>query len=246
MQTCRRHPNAGRFARTCPGCTQELYDIEVRNRAEVEARTALTLIGMAAAEILDVLATETTLIVATRNPSSAACEFAVDAFRLPGADETDPELASWARRTPGQWILDWQAGDHTADAVPQMIADARQDLARTGLPVPALPQKSDVTAGPRVILVELPTRPALPATQADASRVAAEANDAFWDHAIDCEACLNARDTRTSGGKCCRTGAALTQKADDAATVADDFDRLDHWYRRGGCEKHHANDLIAT
>lgn len=37
MQTCKRHPAAGRFMRTCSGCTQELYDIEQRNRATAEA-----------------------------------------------------------------------------------------------------------------------------------------------------------------------------------------------------------------
>lgn len=37
LQTCRRHPNAGRFMATCPGCAQELYDIEQANRARAEA-----------------------------------------------------------------------------------------------------------------------------------------------------------------------------------------------------------------
>ena len=37
LQTCRRHPNAGRFMATCPGCAQELYDIEQANRALAEA-----------------------------------------------------------------------------------------------------------------------------------------------------------------------------------------------------------------
>lgn len=47
LQTCRRHPNAGRFMTTCPGCTQDLYDIEQANHARAEAdrvarvRTAL-------------------------------------------------------------------------------------------------------------------------------------------------------------------------------------------------------------
>ncbi|MEU8968144.1 hypothetical protein AB0D11_02515 [Streptomyces monashensis] len=37
LQTCRRHPNAGRFMATCPGCAQELHDIEQANRARAEA-----------------------------------------------------------------------------------------------------------------------------------------------------------------------------------------------------------------
>jgi hypothetical protein len=37
LQTCRRHPNASRFMATCPGCAQELYDIEQANRARAEA-----------------------------------------------------------------------------------------------------------------------------------------------------------------------------------------------------------------
>lgn len=40
MQTCRRHPNAGRFITTCPGCTQELFNIEQANRARAEANLA--------------------------------------------------------------------------------------------------------------------------------------------------------------------------------------------------------------
>lgn len=37
LQTCKRHPNAGRFMATCSGCAQELYDIEQANRARAEA-----------------------------------------------------------------------------------------------------------------------------------------------------------------------------------------------------------------
>ncbi|MEU1445496.1 hypothetical protein [Streptomyces mirabilis] len=40
LQTCRRHPSAGRFLVTCSGCTQELYDIEQANRARAEAERA--------------------------------------------------------------------------------------------------------------------------------------------------------------------------------------------------------------
>ena len=37
FQTCRRHPQAGRFLATCSGCAQELYDIQQANRARAEA-----------------------------------------------------------------------------------------------------------------------------------------------------------------------------------------------------------------
>lgn len=39
LQTCRRHPSAGRFMATCSGCAQELYDIEQRNRKAAEDKT---------------------------------------------------------------------------------------------------------------------------------------------------------------------------------------------------------------
>ncbi|MFE1321641.1 hypothetical protein [Kitasatospora phosalacinea] len=38
LQTCRRHPTAGRFLATCSGCAQELYDIQARNEALAAAR----------------------------------------------------------------------------------------------------------------------------------------------------------------------------------------------------------------
>lgn len=38
LQTCRRHPSAGRFLATCSGCAQELHDIEQRNRRAAEAK----------------------------------------------------------------------------------------------------------------------------------------------------------------------------------------------------------------
>lgn len=48
MQTCRRHPSAGRFMRTCPGCAQELHDLRYGTRTPdaataARARTALDL-----------------------------------------------------------------------------------------------------------------------------------------------------------------------------------------------------------
>lgn len=130
-QTCRRHPKAGRFLRTCSGCAQELYDIEARNRAEAEARKALALVGTPDALILSAEVVGTALIVVTR-PASLACEYAVDVFRLPTAAETDPDLSDDYRRPAGQWILDWQAWDD-ADTTNQMTAEARTYVADLGL-----------------------------------------------------------------------------------------------------------------
>lgn len=42
FQTCRRHPKAAPFIRTCSGCAQELYDIEQANRARAEANRVAT------------------------------------------------------------------------------------------------------------------------------------------------------------------------------------------------------------
>jgi len=136
MQTCRRHPFAGRFLATCPGCAQELYDIAERNRAVATARKAITSIGAPAdAEILDATWVRGALVVATRQPSSIAFEYAVDSFRLPTTDEVDPDQDE--PRTPGAWILVDQYGDHSADAIPGMVADATAYL-RSLFPLRAL------------------------------------------------------------------------------------------------------------
>lgn len=123
LQTCKRHPNAGRFLATCPSCAQELYDIEQRNRALAAAPRALAVLGAPAdVEILDATWVRGALIVATRQPSSSAFEFAVDSFRLPSADELDPDQDE--PRAPGEWILVDQYGAHGADEIPGIVADA--------------------------------------------------------------------------------------------------------------------------
>lgn len=123
LQTCRRHPNAGPFLATCPGCAQELYDIQERNRALNAATKALTAIGAPAdIEILDAAWVRGALVVATRQPSSIAFEFTVDAFRLPTPNELDPDQVEPC--APGEWILVDQYGDYNADAVPGMVEDA--------------------------------------------------------------------------------------------------------------------------
>lgn len=135
-QTCRRHPEAGPFLAECYGCKRELFDIQARNEAEAAqrstARQALALIGTPNAEILTTVATDTTLIVATRQPN-AYLEYGVDVFRLPTAEETDPELADDYRLNPGQWLLVWQAGDHDRTDVDGMVDDARAFLREMGL-----------------------------------------------------------------------------------------------------------------
>lgn len=239
MQTCRLHPTAGHFMATCPGCARDLYNTQARNRAEAQARQALTLIGMTDARILTVQATETTLIVATRTPASLSGEYAVDVFRLPTPAETDPELADAYRLTPGQWILIWQAGD-SIDTTPDMVAAARAHLTHTGLALPPLPTERPVPAEQPIRVASLPTMPVLPATRTAANRSAAEASDAFWDHAENCDPCF---DKATDY---CTTGARLNRRAADTATIAADFANLDHWYRRGGRENQLANDWIAT
>jgi hypothetical protein len=121
LQTCRRHPNAGPFLATCSGCTQELYDIEQANRARAAAPTALAIIGSAGAEILDATWVRGALVVVSHQPD-AYFPYCVDSFRLPTPDETDPDQVD--PRALDEWVLVYQYGDHSADAVPGMAADA--------------------------------------------------------------------------------------------------------------------------
>ncbi|MFE7780349.1 hypothetical protein [Streptomyces nigrescens] len=251
MQTCRRHPEAGRFMATCPGCARDLHDIDARNRAEAAACTALASIGTLDAEILIAHATATTLIVATRQSSSLAYEFAVDVFRLPTEAESDPELGEDFRLTANQWHLDWQAADHSADALPSLVAEAHRHLVATGrirndtatvhIPEPSM----QALQNRPVRLLDLPGAPELPDSQADAHRAAAAASDAFWGHAENCEACFDAGNS-VRGIRHCRTGAPLAGRAQVTATVARDFADLDYWYRRGGRERYNAGDWIAA
>jgi hypothetical protein len=126
-QTCRRHPNAGRFLAECSGCKQELHDMQERNRAIAAASKAIAGINAPAdAEILDAAWVRGALVVATRQRSSIAFEYAVDAFRLPTPDELDPDQDE--PRASGEWVLVDQYGDHTADAVPGMVASATEYL----------------------------------------------------------------------------------------------------------------------
>lgn len=256
MQTCRRHPEAGRFMRTCPGCARNLHDLQQANRVETAATQALATIGMTVSTDLTILSahlTDTTLTVATRH-EGAYFEYGVDVLRLPTAEETDPELADDYRLNPGEWVLIWQAGDHHPDTVPSMLADARRHLTRSGLtqddtPTTLYPAPTSTPAPVLtevIVLHDLPTRPVLPATQTDAHQAASAAVAAMWDHVEDCTLCLAAEDTTQPDRTHCRTGAFLARRVTDTATVAHDWARLHHWYRQGGMEQHNANDWIAN
>ncbi|WP_030248028.1 hypothetical protein [Streptomyces sp. NRRL S-455] len=128
FQTCRRHPEAGRFLRDCYGCKRDLFDMQARNEAEAQARKALALIGSSDVEILSAQAVGTALVVATHNPAPFVGGYAVDVFRLPTAAETDPDLSDDYRLPAGQWVLNWQAWDEV-DTTAQMTAEARAYLA---------------------------------------------------------------------------------------------------------------------
>ncbi|MFF9287569.1 hypothetical protein [Streptomyces griseosporeus] len=139
FQTCRRHPNAGPFLATCSGCAQELHDLQYGKPApdptREAARKALATIGTTVnvtngAYILSVRRVGDALIVATDQPASWAFPYAVDVFRLPTAEETDPEQTD--PRTPGEWILIDQYGGHSRSEVAEMVASAEAYLVQLG------------------------------------------------------------------------------------------------------------------
>jgi hypothetical protein len=136
LQTCRRHPNAGRFMATCSGCAQELHDLQYGKPTpdpnREAARTALASIGTRPGSfILTARRIGDALIVATDQPASYAFPYAVDVFRLPTAEETDPEQTD--PRVPGEWILIDQYGGHSRNDVDGMVADAVEYLAELGI-----------------------------------------------------------------------------------------------------------------
>lgn len=249
-QTCRRHPEAGRFLAECYGCKRELFDMQARNAAEAAAykaaRTALTLIGTPDVQILSATRDGDTLTIATQQPGQYF-DYAVDVFRLPTPAETDPDLTDDYRLTPGQWLLIWQAGDYDQAAVPGMLADARKHLTTTGL-IPHTAHTTPTSPQPTVnsvTLTYLPSRPLLPTSQKQADQTATDALNALWGHAENCDTCLNA-ETVNSTSLHCRTGQPLSERAADTTTIANDWTRLNDWYRRGGLERHTANDWIAN
>ncbi|MFF7022997.1 hypothetical protein ACFY97_18590 [Streptomyces klenkii] len=137
FQTCHRHPSAGRFRAACPGCKQELFDLQAANEAraaaEKTAREALILSGTPADfRILSVITTDTTLIVATEQPDGPH-PYAVDSFRLATIEETDPELIDYLRRQPGEWVLVESAGSYGPEFIDRMIGEAKDYLIELGL-----------------------------------------------------------------------------------------------------------------
>lgn len=126
LQTCHRHPEAGRFMAECFGCKRELFDIEQRNRLEADARAAISAYGTdpRSARILRIERIGTALIVATEQPG-AYHAYAVDTFRRPTEAETDP-------RKPTDWVLIDSAGSHGHERVGVMVAEATAYLAQIG------------------------------------------------------------------------------------------------------------------
>lgn len=109
--------------------------MQARNEAKAAlwkaARTALAVIGTGpTAQILSVTQAGAALVVATEQPNGYFA-YAVDTFRLPTDAETDPEQVD--PRAPGEWILIDQHGDHSADDVDRMTANAADYLAELGL-----------------------------------------------------------------------------------------------------------------
>ena len=80
LQTCKRHPHVGRFMATCPGCAQDLHDLQHGTpkpdpRTAAKARAALGLPGAPVREWLGETATRITVwslreldAIATRHP----------------------------------------------------------------------------------------------------------------------------------------------------------------------------------
>ncbi|MEU9849311.1 hypothetical protein [Streptomyces sp. NPDC047985] len=133
-QTCNRHPEAGKFIATCSGCTQELYNIEQANRAlAAEAHAALASIGaIPGTRVLSITRIRTTMVISTANPNPrAAFPYAVDSFRLPTTEESDPDQVD--PYPAGEWILVDQIGNHSRSDVDDMLRNAFGYLADLGL-----------------------------------------------------------------------------------------------------------------
>ncbi|MFJ6729412.1 hypothetical protein ACIQPQ_31370 [Streptomyces sp. NPDC091281] len=88
------------------------------------ARRALTVMGVPVdACILDVQRVGTVFIVASEEPGNRWSRYHVDAFRIPTADDTDPECDEGM--APKVWgVLAGWGGDDL-DGVPALLAKAR-------------------------------------------------------------------------------------------------------------------------
>jgi hypothetical protein len=94
----------------------------IRELYESIARRALAGIGTSAeARILRVVRTGTVLTVATEQPGQYF-PIGVDTFRLPTADEVDPDQDE--PRGASEWVLADQYGGFGEDEVEQMMAEA--------------------------------------------------------------------------------------------------------------------------
>lgn len=74
-----------------------------------------------------------TAIVVAQHNEAWDYPYAVDTFRLPTDAETDPELADWARVTPGQWMLVEQAAALGEDELPRLTNEAIDYLQQAGI-----------------------------------------------------------------------------------------------------------------
>ncbi|GAA2192768.1 hypothetical protein [Streptomyces bangladeshensis] len=95
----------------------------IRQLRESIARRALGVVRASVdARILQIVRLGSVLIVATEEPSSRWSRFAVDTFRLPTADDTDPDFDEG--RAPKRWVPLAGWGGDGVDEVPGMLAKA--------------------------------------------------------------------------------------------------------------------------
>ncbi|MFI1161433.1 hypothetical protein [Streptomyces sioyaensis] len=235
MQTCRRHPEAGHFMATCSGCTQDLYDIEQRNLAEAaalraQARQALDILGTSPdAQIISARRHGDALIVATQQPG-AFHPVAVDTFRLPTADETDPEQVD--PLTPGAWLLIDSRGGHDRTELQAMIRSAKDYLGPVTQPTPEPAAKPErTTINDLRHFVDPVTKATLPATKALAYSYLAIAETAHSHHLKGCQPCY------AINGRPCTEGARIARILDEVAECAVDWDELNDCLRGGDREQ---------
>jgi hypothetical protein len=96
----------------------------IRELRESIARRALTTIGVpTATRITRIHRAGTVLIIATEDPNARWSPYAVDTFRIPTPDNTDPSYDT-AGDAPKRWtpLAEWGSDDPAA--VPVMLAKA--------------------------------------------------------------------------------------------------------------------------
>ncbi|CUW31749.1 hypothetical protein [Streptomyces reticuli] len=103
--------------------TSTLPAARIARLRELIARRALDVIGSPSdARILGIQRAGTVLIVATEEPAGRWSRFAVDTFRFPTADDTDPDFEEG--QAPKRWIPLAGWGGDGVDEVPGMLAKA--------------------------------------------------------------------------------------------------------------------------